>query len=324
MNEHTENIESSTVANYTETFTHFLLQAHFSLMGYPDYDYIMEPISQYSERTEGYDVFVEFEELFTFYMQLKKPSAYLNTSSSSIVSDREGVGLESKPYSLYFDLHRSTDKETDKLINAQHNALYDMTQEGFRVAYVCPLFLFKKNYKAKMQLLRPSKSEILISQLPFSSVEIEIRTKLGQSFPFRDVPMFHHHVSIPPHDKIDDEVHRYSFSCAGNGVCFHSPLNLEELGKPLYLWLDTIYEESLRRAFAPNGSEAKEKFERIRQIIHKWSGESVDLPENLNFEAWKNLGDILRKTLGIEQYGIFRRKKFVEPFRADIGTLFGV
>lgn len=289
--------------DYTEEIVGFVIESFLAAASFPDFRFSIEPFSRAQERLNGADGrLIDNVQFFKpFYMQFKRPFAYLEDSSSQIVKDRAKLGLMTSPKSLFFKLQDKQPKHTDY----QHNLLFKL-REDLRgrnegdAAYVCPLFLHREAYRQTLHLSALQQWRRLP---PWMLEDIYIHRR-GRGLSFLEIPTLREHVSIPPHALVTDAKHRYSFTEYGTEICFHSPKVIEEGSRPLNKWLEPMY-----RNFKEKEGVISPDFAAIRLEILI---EAVDLEkrDELSSEhgirGWLLLGDYLKREYQIEQYAFIR------------------
>lgn len=213
------------VADFTEDLVGILLGMFIGIIDAPSQQFSIRPFSLNRERSLGADAQVRsrIESFRPFYMQFKRPSAYPADSKSRVITDRVGLGLPVAPRTLFFELRRKGPKHHDY----QHNVLFKLNQRlnkwaGSSAAYVCPLFLDVDKYECLIRSTAHCMHWLTSQPGPLRYNSVPISTAQNKLC-FNGVPMFMHHVSIPPHELVTNEKHRYSFDGRGGYVCFHSP-----------------------------------------------------------------------------------------------------
>jgi hypothetical protein len=284
-----------TAAEYPESLVGILLQTALSLMDFPRFRYWIEPITTREEGDKAYDAELKLK-LYTFYMQFKRPTV---VSSGQIISERAKLVGHPQSTALYFDLRK--DPKT-KQYN-QHNALFKLNDGTNRAAYVCPTFLEASSYQAGIQRTMWLSLLNLVGfrRHRFLTKASVIVHSQSPAITFSDVPVFKHHVTIPPHKMITDTArHRYSFDSNAQNVCFHDPERVTSYH--LDDWLQSVYRDSAREQFAVDDRQ------NLVGVIRSLGpyGEGFSVPETVSFETWKLFGDYLEENLGIYQFGILR------------------
>lgn len=294
----------SSKANYPEDLIPILLQQVFTVVGFPFFRHRIVPISKPDEKKKGYDASVRLR-LSVFYMQFKKPTELSDESDK--IEDRKQLKVYDESPLFFFNLHQDRKKKT----HIQHNVLSVLSQKS-KAAYVCPLFIDSETYRASIQSLmwETLVSNIFPFWMPFfvENGQVTIRA-LGESLnsiSISDVPIFRHHVSIPPLPPVavtDTGVHSYSFNTLGADVCFHNPKLIPE-AQSLQGWLEQIYISSREQWFYPTD---RERLSRVLEDMGPY-GEGFHLPEEVSLETWQEFGDFLEIRYNIRQYAIVRRE----------------
>jgi hypothetical protein len=137
-------------ANYTEEVVGFAIESFLTLLSFPRHRFSIEPFSRSKERWLGADarLYGRIRGFRPFYMQFKRPTAYPNSSSAKVITDRKKLGLTTNPNALYFPLRHKQPAHK----NFQHNILYRLRERLLKsglgdAAYVCPLFLDRAAYR---------------------------------------------------------------------------------------------------------------------------------------------------------------------------------
>lgn len=167
-----------------------------------------------------------FDRGMAIYIQFKKssglkPTSAIHVSNRKNKSPLEDVrhfravnGLEDDP-TLYFQLRAKAKNAHD----LQHNVLlgYEIPPWS-RAIYIAPLLLDKVNYHSA---LFQSSSRFLLDPF-YYHIHYSIHHMHGISH-LGAVPFLREHISIPPHEKVNDHHHYYAYSEAGVDVSWHSP-----------------------------------------------------------------------------------------------------
>ncbi|PEK60050.1 hypothetical protein [Bacillus wiedmannii] len=166
-------------------------------------------ISQSKERERGYDGIIT--SIIPFYVQFKRSNFLTPKSTSKLITDREGVSLNTKQGVYCFPLHKN------ELEFNQHNTLYNLANHSHfkkKVFYAAPLF-FRRN---KLDDLRRG------DEYAYRYRNYEIYDSMDHKYyNVERIPMFKNVMTIPPHKLVNkgSESHNYSFTKEGE-VCFHS------------------------------------------------------------------------------------------------------
>jgi hypothetical protein len=300
-------------ANYTEDTVSLALQIFLSVFQFPRLGVTIELFSKSKERWLGSDARIgKIEGFRPFYMQFKRPYAYLPSSGSRIIKDRRSLGLNNEPLTLFFGLQPKSKIQND----FQHNILYRLGQRLQNrnlgdAAYVCPLFLERQGY---LTLLHQAASEFRANSLdmfppssvPFILEQFLINQANGEeSIRFGQIPVFPQHVSIPPHEAVQDANHKYSFTESGDGVCFHSPKKLPDGPLLLSQWLKNMSREFLKEKSMIKADAAGNELKKLIEATEIEIGKNLPdqtLWDKNGIEAWLSFGEFLRDTYEIEQY----------------------
>jgi hypothetical protein len=300
-------------ADFTEDTVGFALESFLSLLSFPRLKFSIEPFSRGRERWLGADArlnghMVGFK---PFYMQFKRPSAYPDTSSAKVITDRKVLKLPVAPRTLYFDLREKRPTHKDY----QHNILYRLRQRLVKrkvgdAAYVCPLFLDRSAYRFHVHMAGLRIWPRFWRFAPWEREDILIRSSSG-TVNFNAIPVMQEHVSIPPHDTVTSAKHSYSFTERGTDLCFHSPLSLPEGNRSLAYFLTGIIgnQQSSEGFISPERAQGM-----LREIFSGAKGEDRDslLPDNFpqnaedGIESWLYWGDYLKTEHQIEQFALVR------------------
>lgn len=286
--------------NYTEDVVGIALDSFLSIANFPRLNVTIEPFSKGEERWLGADARIvnEISGFKPFYMQFKRPSAYPDFSTSSIIKHRKSLSLDISPYSLFFKL-REKDKDH---ADFQHNVLYRWRNRLKKYAnsdaiYVCPIFLDRSAYRFHLH------QSALIGWWGIRGVTIE---DYGKQFRFADVPFLAEHVCIPPHTLVTNAKHRYSFTENGTDLCFHSPTSLPDGITQFGSWFDSLSGDIASGDFLVRVENAKD---RLKQLIagDGYEEDVIPYPDGLfeiedGMAAWSEWGRFLRETYSIHQY----------------------
>jgi hypothetical protein len=173
----------------------------------------------------------KFDCAIPIYMQFKV-SHGLKSISSIPLSDRKNRSmleevrkfrfdnnLDDNP-TLYFGLRKKA-KNADEF---QHNLLLKYAgNPNFHAIYVAPLTLDRNFYENSLM-----NSATRFLNFPFYYEEyITIHQRQWASH-LGMVPFLRNFISIVPHERIDTELHYYSFSQNGTDIAWHSPQYLQE------------------------------------------------------------------------------------------------
>ena len=141
---------------------------------------------------------------------------------------------------------------------------------------------------------------------PWDSEVVRVCRENG-AIDFEGVPILAEHISISPHDLVQDHRHRYSFEDSGNDLCFHSPTALPEEAITLGMYLNSIEQAFL-------GDEGKvlpdTAFESLRYLTGADGAEETPFVERSALDpedpigSWLLWGDSLWREYNIEQFAI--------------------
>lgn len=306
--------------DYTEEIVGFALESFLAFASFPHFNFSIEPFSKFTERRCGADarLISDIEHFKPFYMQFKRPFAYPGTSKSLIIKDRKELNLSTDPKSLFFELRKK------KLLQkeSQHNLLFNLRKDlqnngGGDAAYVCPLFLNRKEYRQtvyRMALASRKKAS------PFTLKKTHISTGSSVYF-FENILDLSGHISIPPHVSLNSEKHKYSFNERGGDVCFH-PLSTTsnqqkkklDYIKPLSLWLKDMHLKFQEKKGIIREEDAKSRRDKLINSIglHNEDINNIVLNKKLHkdedngIKEWLTFGDYLHREYNIEQYAFIQ------------------
>lgn len=171
-----------------------------------------------------------FDRGIAIYMQFKK-STGLQSASAAAPSRRKGrsvledirefrarMNLQDDP-TLFFQLRAKAKTAAD----LQHNVLlaYERPPSS-RAIYVAPLILDKTQYHTS---LHDTSTRFLL--YPFYYIfryeVLEAHQRQVMTRMLEAVPFLREHISIPPHERVDDHNHYYAYSEVGTDISWHSP-----------------------------------------------------------------------------------------------------
>lgn len=296
-------------ADFSEDTVAIAIDSYLTLATFPRSRLTIEPFTRQRERWLGADARIasKIEGFMPFYLQFKRPSLYPASSTSRVITDRQGMNppLETNPAVLFFDLRRLG--AGHRLL--QHNVLYRLRRRIQRFAngeavYVCPLFLGRDAYRSHLHMAGLHAFRRFWRRVPWNYREVRIR-QLGAIPHFESVPALAEHISIPPHVEVATASHRYSFTDQARDVCFHSPEHVPEGPTTFGALMDTLASRALE-------SSPPIQNESAADMLHEFlSGGRADyeLPapqETFNnksgIAAWMEWGHYLKKTFDIEQF----------------------
>ncbi|EPG3432136.1 hypothetical protein N0807_27220 [Pseudomonas aeruginosa] len=300
-------------ADFTEDTVGFALESFLSMLSFPRMKFSIEPFSRGRERWLGADARLNghIAGFKPFYMQFKRPSAYPDTSTAKIITDRKTLKLPVVPRTLYFDLREKRPTHKDY----QHNILYRlrqrlMTRRIGDAAYVCPLFLDRSAYRFHVHMAGLRRWPRFWHNHPWELEDILIHSSRG-AVNFNAIPVMQEHVSIPPHAVVTNAKHSYSFTERGTDLCFHSPLSLPEGSRSLAYFLTGVVgnPQSDEGFISPERAQ-----EMLRELFSGAEGEDRgsllpdDFPQNAEdgIASWLHWGDYLKTEHQIEQFALVR------------------
>jgi hypothetical protein len=300
-------------ADFTEDTVGFALESFLSLLSFPRLKFSIEPFSRGRERWLGADARLNghMAGFKPFYMQFKRPSAYPDTSAAKIITDRKALQLPVAPRTLYFDLREKRPTHKDY----QHNILYRLRQRLVRrkvgdATYVCPLFLDRSAYRFHVHMAALRRWPRFWRFDPWEWEGVLIHSSTG-TVNFNAIPVLQEHVSIPPHNKVKNAKHSYSFTERGTDLCFHSPLSLPEGNRSLAYFLAGVVgnPQSDEGFISPERAQGM-----LRELFSGAEGEDRsdllpdDFPQNAEdgIASWLHWGDYLKTEHQIEQFALVR------------------
>lgn len=293
--------------DFTEELVGFMIQSMLTVTRFPRAPFALIPLSKKQERIFGADA--KIEALCPLYIQFKRSLAYPDFSNAGIIKDRKRMKVNCSPISLYFQLRAKKPSHKD----FQHNILYDLKSKldkngTGKAFYTAPLFLNRNAY-----LFAVHTNAILnwrpwrwMWRDPFFFQEQEILTRTG-SIRFQNVPSLREHIVIPPHAKVKNHKHKYSYLETGKDICFHEPTILENesnLGQTIYDFL----------GFS-DGQPTTEmiQLEESLELLNSLSENILsDTEQNSNLrimERWLEFGVKLYEEYEISQYMLVKLKK---------------
>lgn len=302
-------------ANFTEDVVGFALDSYLTLLSFPQFRFSIEPFSRGQERDIGADAVLtdRVQSFKPLYMQFKRPSAYPDMSSSKIIKDRKRLKLQVSPRVLHFRLRDKQPSHADY----QHNMLYQlrqnlMAQNAGDAIYICPLFLDRSAYRFHVHFsglarwLRPWNLN------PWELEHILVNHRNG-SINFDQIPVFHEHISIPPHATVKNAKHSYSFTERGTDLCFHSPLSLPAGASTLAkVFKRQIGDLESEQDYIPVSDATNKLFD----LFSTGAGDNQLplLPKEITrdmkgLEAWMGWGAHLKSQFDIEQFALIRWKE---------------
>ena len=301
-------------ADFTEETVGIALQIFLTRLSFPRNKFTIESFSRAKERWLGADARLDgrrIQGFRTFYMQFKRPSAYPYSSRSKVIEDRKNKELLYKPNTLFFELRNKTDAQWDY----QHNVLFRLNQHlnnrGLgRASYVCPLFLDRSAYINQLHWSGLSRWARFWEYDPWDLESVLINHQTGK-IQFSHVPTLVEHVSIPPHDRVDDANHRYSFYESGKNLCFHSPTVLPDGVQTLANFLESASEGFIEEQ---NIVTQENAYKELMELVEGSNFAKLLMPNQLRFDydkedpigSWLVFGDSLRRNYDIHQYAFVK------------------
>lgn len=294
-------------AQFTEDTVALMIESFLTAMVFPLRRFTVVPFSRSEERILGADA--RIDAIKPFYMQFKRPSAYSDTSSSRIITDRRRVRpnpLSVSPRTLFFELRDKQPRHPDY----QHNTLLMLRELLLLLnlgdaAYVCPLFLDRSAYVLNLHY-SALRGWGPWRRFPWSFGRVVVEDPTGRVH-FNDVPILADHISIPPHVRVSHSRHRYSFTERGTEICFHSPEALPEGGRTLADWMKALVPSDNQQMISREAALPK-----LHQLFATGKpGDEFPMPEQLRriddgIAAWLSWGQYLKENFSIEQYAFIR------------------
>ena len=290
---------------YSEELVGLIVESYFAMISFPcRYLYLM-PFSRREESDIGADARVNSLKMTPFYLQFKRPEAYLKVSPSQIIKDRNQFSLNCDPHALFFELRQKAKNAKD----FQHNLLYELNKNG-DAAYVCPLYLKEAEYRKKVHLFALRNWQRFSNLRPNSFQILEVVNNRKKSLKIKlNLPG---HIVFPPHNRVGKHNHKYSFSIVGDDLCFHSPQRIEENPLTMLEFLTKVRNEFLAQIDKDDGDRvltaenAKERLSTLTESLEmnlKFESPRSDGrdPEN-PFAGWLEWGAFLREKYKIHQY----------------------
>ncbi len=194
--------------------------------------------------------------------------------------------------SLFFQLRKKAATASD----LQHNILmlYNSPPTSNSI-YVAPLCLYYKEYN---ELLFDPHYRFI--NYPFVDRYISIMSRTWSSH-YGFIPFLRSHVSIVPHERVNDHHHYYSYSAIGDDISWHSPSIINRNPSRLSDFFVKLYG---RISYIKDGENTIEKFVLFLHDRLDSIGESADkiLIGESNIEKMQSHGKWVRDTHGIRQF----------------------
>lgn len=266
-----------------------------------------------NEQVTGADKF--YDGATAIYMQFKKSQGLKSIHQVAISTRKNRSPLESirqfrdvnqleQDPTLFFQLH----KKADKAIDLQHNVLLSYERQPWsRAFYVAPLLLDKESY---YKALFDAKNRFLLDPY-FYRIRESIHHSKCISY-FSRTPFLHEHVSIPPHERVQDHHHYYAYSETGTDISWHSPSIVEREPSRLSDFFDNLI------STAVNNPEATLSLEALSARISNISFNLGFQTNNLNDTPVARLaehGRWLRDTYGIRQFILLSNTQYLNELR---------
>jgi hypothetical protein len=297
-------------ADYTEELVGFALESFLTLICFPWRLFSIEPFSRSIERSLGADARLDgkIKGFRPFYMQFKRPSAYPDFSDAQFIKDRKRFNLETSPHSLYFGLREKQPKHSD----FQHNILFELHQKLRNqnigdAAYICPLFLNRSSYRFHLHLSGLRRRLGFWRFDPWELGDLLLRDG-DNTIAFDRVPVLAEHIAVPPHAKVTSAKHRYSFTEAGDGLCFHSPKSLPDGAQTLAYFLKEVsknfFNDAKKIRMEDADKELKQLIESIGIVDPDRVFRELESIGRNPIGSWFAWGDYLRREYKIEQYAL--------------------
>lgn len=244
----------------------------------------------------------KFDCVIPIFMQFKKSTGLLSPLAHPVSKRKDRSRLEDirewreaqgfdEFRSLYFKIH----EKAKTAVDFQHNVLLSYERPPTtRALYVAPLSLNSDNYFAQ---LTSSAREL---RHPFHyRYELEVWDRRSIVY-FYEVPFLRAHISIPPHEKVVDANHYYSYSETATNVSWHSPLLINEGPSRLSDYLRNLIREIV--ATPESETSLETAIETVLSIAeHHGFGEQAGRLEN-PMELLQQHGRWINKTFGIKQF----------------------
>lgn len=266
-----------------------------------------------NEQTTGADKL--YDGATAIYMQFKKSTGLKSTHDvaistrkrksplESIRQFRDAHQLEQDP-TLFFQLH----PKAKNAIDLQHNVLLSYERQPWsRAIYVAPLLLDKESYS---KALFDSINRFFLDPF-FYRINHSIHQKNWIIY-FGFTPFLREHVSIPPHEKVQDHNHYYAYSETGTDISWHSPAIVEREPSRLSDFFDNLISTMV------NNSEAILSPEILLEEISGISSNFGFQSDNLSGTPIARLrehGLWLRDTYGIRQFILLSNTEYLNKLR---------
>ena len=311
------------IPEYIEDQVPVMIASYLTFISFPFGGFHIELFSSKTETKTGadaglfYDPFYRYKKskreqnsikMVPFYMQFKRPEGYPSDAESPIIGDRKSLGLNCYPHALFFKLREKSASASDY----QHNLLFNLNKRA-NAAYVVTLFLTLHEYRkflmheALMGMSQYGNPFCCYKNAFSSSHEILRRRYINHLFRRSILPG---HIVFPPHTRVREHNHKYSFSVNGNDLCFHP---LEKNPSP-FPWVYSLarFIESLENEFREQLSgESGEKLITAENAKERLSELTESLEMNLKFESPRSDGrDPENPFAGWLEWGAFLREKY--------------
>ncbi|WP_426809735.1 hypothetical protein ABOC32_28635 [Pseudomonas sp. WOUb67] len=250
----------------------------------------------------------KFDGVIPIFMQFKKSTGLLSPLEYPVSQKKGRSRLEDirewrhaqgfdECRSLYFKLHEKAKTATEY----QHNVLLSYERPPkTRAIYVAPLSLDSDTYFTQ---LTESARGMMWPYYHRFAYEVRQGKELVYFF---EVPFLRAHISIPPHERVEDANHFYSFSETATNVSWHSPLLISDGPSRLSDYLGRMIREIL---LGPeNDTSLESAAKHVADVAESYGfGESSGRFES-PLEMLKQHGRWINKTFGIKQF-LFCYKK---------------
>lgn len=244
----------------------------------------------------------KFDGVIPIFMQFKKSTGLLSPKACPIskrkgrsrLEDirewREAQGFD-EPRSLCFKIHDKAKTATE----FQHNVLLSYEcPPNTRAIYVAPLSLDGATYYE--QLTESARGMMWPYHHRFS---YEVSTGRGLVYYF-EVPFLRAHVSIPPHERVEDANHFYSYSETATNVSWHSPLLINNGPSRLSDFLRRMIRDTLLGPESETSLESTAK--NVARIAESYGfGDQSGRFED-PLEILQEHGRWINKSFGIKQF----------------------
>jgi hypothetical protein len=288
------------------------IESFLTYLSWPFFAHSLEPFTLDRERGLGADARLTsgVKSFLPLYMQFKRPSSYLSTSTSGIVSDRRAVApgpLSVDPQSLFFKLRAKKPRHHDYQHNILHKLSRRLRSKGLGdAAYVCPLFLDGTTYRREMHRAAWWKYFCPPFSSPYGMRGLQVHGP-GGTINLAAVPLLKNHIAIRPHALVTTHNHCYSFNELGSEVCFHSPLVVAEGVMNCGEWIGSQWNYFIKRGESGQLT-ASTAMSALEDLVRNADGdEGIEVPSRVfetrdGIEAWLRFSEFLSDEYGICAY----------------------